>query len=132
VGGKIGNIWSINLKFQSIDLKTFMSTKRSQDKKMVAPNNNEEEDDLSVLIDRESQLRKAEAAAAFEDITCICFIIRANHRCLVNNAKVLRNEESKSLRWRKIGPKKRWQKRSTDMNALLMDVEIRFSKEECA
>ena len=43
-----------------------MSTKQSQAKKVVAPNNSGEEDDLGALIYRESQLRKVEAAAAAE------------------------------------------------------------------
>ena len=43
-----------------------MSTKQSQAKKVVAPNDSGEEDDLGALIYRESQLRKVEAAAAAE------------------------------------------------------------------
>ena len=42
-----------------------MSTKQRQSKKLV-PNVSGDEDDVGVLIYRESQLRKAEAAAAAE------------------------------------------------------------------
>ena len=33
---------------------------------------------------------------------------------------------------RATAPRKRWPKRSTDMNALLMDVQTYLGKEECA
>ena len=51
----------------------------------------------------------------------------------VNDAKVVRSEESEILRWKEIGlVGKKWLKRNTGMNALLMDAQIKLSKEECA
>jgi len=41
-------------------------------------------------------------------------------------------EENERLQMRTLGPGRRWQKRSTEMNALLMDAQRMLSEEECA
>ena len=56
---------------------------------------------------------------------------RVKIRCLVYNAKALR-KGNESLHQRKISPGRMCPKRSTDMDALLMDAQIMSSKEECA
>ena len=59
-------------------------------------------------------------------------IVRAKNRCLGNNANVLRIEKSASLLRMTNGRARSWSKRSTDINALLKDVQIESSKEEYA
>ena len=120
----------------------------SQSKKKAAavPNDGgEDDDDVAALIYRESQLRKAEAAAAAAESkkTSSAASSRnrtsARKRLPVNNQgeelspSLLCKGDSKRLHWRKVGLKKGGPKRSTtDMNALLMDVQTQTSKEEYA
>jgi len=53
-------------------------------------------------------------------------------QCQVNDAKVVRREKSESLQWKEIGlVGKKWLKRNTGMNALLMDAQMLLSMEVC-
>ena len=45
---------------------------------------------------------------------------------------LLDEENERSLQMRVTVPRKRWPKRSTDMNALLMGEQITFIQEGCA
>ena len=113
---------------------------------MASPNDSGDDDDVGALIYRESQLRKAEAAAAAAESkkTSSAASSRnrtsARKRLPVNNqgeelspSLLLCKGDSKRLHWRKVGLKKGGPKRSTtDMNALLMDVQTKSLKEEYA
>mmetsp|Transcript_14646 Transcript_14646/g.30044 ORF Transcript_14646/g.30044 Transcript_14646/m.30044 type:complete len:184 (+) Transcript_14646:162-713(+) len=115
-----------------------MLTIQSQANEVVAPNDNED-DDIGVLIYREFQLRKAEAAAAAERKTKSTASTRRtssrkrlpinmmrvvkNQYYLVHNATVLqRQQANESNHWMKMGPEKIWPKRKE--RALLLINQV--------
>jgi hypothetical protein len=117
-------------------------TEQSQAKTTVATNDSgQDDDDVAILIYKESQLRKAQAASAAAERKkqrrhhLLPLInepqlgrerlprIKAKYRRQVNIAKMLRAKIGESLRWRMIDPKKRWPKRATERDALLMDAQ---------
>ena len=127
----------LHLVFWLVNIR--MSTK-SQAKEKAAPNDSgEDDDDVAALIYRESQLRKAEAAAAAAERKKTSSA-STHHRTSTRKrtsvksqskeslpsllCKGASNKRGESLRRRMIGPEKRWPKRSTDMNALLMNAQI--------